>query len=85
MAPLPCFKRPDPTRHINQFVRYGVAGGYSSRRPRLLDEQLLPALKCRYTPFELMKFVTRGGQAFHKLCDVLEKVFNAAGQLPNAA
>jgi hypothetical protein len=82
---IACFKRANPPRHLHQFVCHGVAGRHSGSRARLLHQQFLAVLQCRYTPFELLKLSLCGRQALHKFCDVLEKVFDAAGELPGAA
>ena len=82
---LPCFERPDPARHLHQLVRHGVAGCNSGRRPGLLHQQLLAVLQRRYAAFELPELIPHGCEALNELCDILEQVFDAAGELPDAA
>ena len=66
-------------------MRYGIAGCQGSRRPGLLDQHLLAVLQRRYAPFELPELVPHGCEALNELCDILEEVFDAAGELPDAA
>jgi hypothetical protein len=65
LTTLPCFERPDPARHLHQFVRHGVAGCNSGRRPGPLHQQLLAVLQYRYTAFELPELIPHGSEALN--------------------